>query len=174
MGDGCDVLAGLPDDCVDAVVTAPPMGRRTALPSTRKRLGEMWDQIERVLKRGASVTIIGPHPYRPSSRHAIWYAGSTPLGAATFMDTSPWEAEQKGYTFFHYDAPIDADPRAIAEEILQQRTRPHDLVLDPMARDGDVLLAATNLGRRYLGLEATKTRGNTANTRLQAFEQQRP
>lgn len=48
-------------------------------------------------------------------------------------------------------------PYALAERIILITTKPGDLVIDPFAGSGTVLLAAKNTGRDYLGFEIDKT-----------------
>ena len=48
-------------------------------------------------------------------------------------------------------------PYALAERIILITTKPGDLVIDPFAGSGTVLLAAKNNGRQYLGFEIDKT-----------------
>lgn len=47
-------------------------------------------------------------------------------------------------------------PYALAERIILITTKPGDLVIDPFAGSGTVLLAAKNNGRQYLGFEIDK------------------
>ena len=48
-------------------------------------------------------------------------------------------------------------PYELAEKIILSTTEPGDLVVDPFAGSGTILLAAKNNGRKYLGFEVDKT-----------------
>ena len=57
-------------------------------------------------------------------------------------------------------------PYDLAERIILITTKPGDLVIDPFAGSGTILLAAKNNGRKYLGFEIDKTYYDYAKTIL--------
>ena len=63
LGDCLDVMRGLPDGCVDAVVTDPPYGTTRNAWDTPFPLPEWWDQIERVTKASAAIVVCAQAPF---------------------------------------------------------------------------------------------------------------
>lgn len=57
-------------------------------------------------------------------------------------------------------------PLALVERIIRVASNPGELVLDPFAGSGTVLVAARNLGRRYLGIEISAQTAEIAHRRL--------
>lgn len=86
--------------------------------------------------------------------------GLPPLTPAT---TSLWE-----YPSQDYDGPlgqthgdpgyVGATPAWVVWQLVQQHTKPKDLVIDPMAGSGTTLDVARELGRRALGYDVHPTR----------------
>lgn len=60
-------------------------------------------------------------------------------------------------------------PYELAERIILLTTEKNDLVIDPFAGSGTILLAAKNNNRRYLGFEIDKTYSDFANKRLESI-----
>jgi len=57
-------------------------------------------------------------------------------------------------------------PVGIFAPLLEAFTKPGDVVLDPFAGSGSTLVAARDMGRRFLGIELDETHHRTASTRL--------
>jgi site-specific DNA-methyltransferase (adenine-specific) len=57
-------------------------------------------------------------------------------------------------------------PLPLVERIIRVASNPGDLILDPFAGSGTVLVAARNLGRRYLGVEISAQTAEIAHRRL--------
>lgn len=57
-------------------------------------------------------------------------------------------------------------PVSLLRRIVRASSRPRDLVLDPFAGSGTTLVAAAQLGRRYLGIELSPTYAEQARRRL--------
>jgi len=71
-----------------------------------------------------------------------------------FVDNLPnilEESREKGGGVYPTQKPI-----SLLETFIGQSSNPGDLVLDPFAGSGTTLLAAKNLGRRYLGFDVQK------------------
>ena len=63
QGDCLDVMRGMPDACVDAVVTDPPYGTTQNKWDTPFDLPLWWAQIERVAKRNAPIVVFAQTPF---------------------------------------------------------------------------------------------------------------
>jgi site-specific DNA-methyltransferase (adenine-specific) len=57
-------------------------------------------------------------------------------------------------------------PVRLLERIIEVSTNPGDLVLDPMCGSGTTLLAAKNLGRRWIGIDASSDACKVSRRRL--------
>lgn len=57
-------------------------------------------------------------------------------------------------------------PLALVDRIVRVASNPGDLILDPFAGSGTVLVSARNLGRRYLGIEISPQTAEIARQRL--------
>lgn len=59
-----ELLAALPDDSIDALLTDPPYGR-TAIEwdDEPADMGKLWPQIKRVMKPGGVVAVFGTQPF---------------------------------------------------------------------------------------------------------------
>jgi site-specific DNA-methyltransferase (adenine-specific) len=57
-------------------------------------------------------------------------------------------------------------PLCILTPLIQSFSRPSDIVLDPFCGSGSTLVAARELGRRYIGIEISKTYFELAEQRL--------
>lgn len=65
-------------------------------------------------------------------------------------------------------------PQRLLERIIATSSNPADVVLDPFAGSGTTLVAARNLGRRYLGIEICREYVEQAKRRLQQTAQPMP
>jgi adenine-specific DNA-methyltransferase len=57
-------------------------------------------------------------------------------------------------------------PLCVLTPLIQTFSRPSDIVLDPFCGSGSTLVAARELGRRYIGIELSKTYFELAEQRL--------
>ncbi|MCB0213943.1 MAG: site-specific DNA-methyltransferase [Anaerolineae bacterium] len=72
-------------------------------------------------------------------------------------------AFDKGETGFH----PTQKPVRLMQALIELTTKPDQLVLDPFAGSGSTLVAAKNLGRQYLGIEANPEYVATSERRLE-------
>jgi DNA modification methylase len=66
-----------------------------------------------------------------------------------------------------YDYPTQK-PLRLLERIIEISTNPNDLVLDPVCGSGTTLVAARNLGRRFIGIDISKDACNISRKRLRS------
>jgi site-specific DNA-methyltransferase (adenine-specific) len=85
--------------------------------------------------------------------------GGKPLDDVWDIPTiSPTSAERTGYP--------TQKPLALLNRIVQLATNPGDLVLDPFCGSGTTLMAAKQLGRAWLGIDANSQAIEVARKRL--------
>jgi site-specific DNA-methyltransferase (adenine-specific) len=77
-----------------------------------------------------------------------------------------WEVSRVCGTFRERAGHCCQTPLAILDRIIRATTNVGDLVLDPFAGTGTALVAARQLGRRYLGIEVCEATAERARRRL--------
>lgn len=72
------------------------------------------------------------------------------------------------------DKPDHPSPKPIKamKALIERLTKPDDIILDPFAGSGTTLVAAEEMGRRYLGFEISEQYCKIANRRLDAAKRQ--
>jgi site-specific DNA-methyltransferase (adenine-specific) len=80
--------------------------------------------------------------------------------------TDLWEESRICGTFKERVGHVTQLPLPIVERILAVASNPKDVILDPFAGSGTVLVAAQKLGRRGLGIEISEETAALANERL--------
>src|SRR5262249_11890444 len=81
-------------------------------------------------------------------------------------DQDTWLFNRVCGTFSEREGHVTQLPLALAERIVKVASNPGDLVLDPFAGTGTILVAARNHGRRYLGIELSPDTAAIAANRL--------
>lgn len=81
-------------------------------------------------------------------------------------DHDAWLVSRVCGTFKEKVKHVNQLPLAVVERIIRAATNPGDLVIDPFAGSGTVLVAAGNLGRRSLGIEISEKTAEVARGRL--------
>jgi DNA modification methylase len=133
-----------------------------------------WNKIERFAqawnKAGLRIAghIVFPKKYASSSRfmkyqHEQAYLLVKGYGALPQNpppDVIPW-------TYTGNKLHPTQKPVGIFRPLIEAFTKPGDIVLDPFAGSGSTLVAAQELGRRFVGIELDPVHHLTASTRLQ-------
>jgi site-specific DNA-methyltransferase (adenine-specific) len=81
-------------------------------------------------------------------------------------DSDFWEESRICGTFKERVGHVTQLPLAIVERILYVASNPNDVILDPFAGSGTVLVAAKQLGRRGIGIELSEETAALANQRI--------
>lgn len=81
-------------------------------------------------------------------------------------DHDAWLVSRVCGTFNEKVPHVNQLPLAVVERLIRAATNPGDLVVDPFAGTGTVLVAAGNLGRRSLGIEISPETAEVARGRL--------
>jgi site-specific DNA-methyltransferase (adenine-specific) len=88
-------------------------------------------------------------------------------------DSDLWEESRICGTFKERVGHATQLPLPVVERILRAASNPNDVILDPFAGSGTVLLAAKLLGRRAIGIELSEETANLANKRLSDINTQK-
>ena len=109
-----------------------------------------WDRLEDIKREAKWGT-------RPVS---MGKAGIPPLGDTwTIPILNPMAKERVGYP--------TQKPLALLKRIIAASSNPGDVVLDPMCGSGTTLVAAEQLGRRWVGIDRSAEAVKTAEARLE-------
>ena len=181
-GDCLEVMRGMADRSVDVVVTDPPYGineneRKIA---SRVRGGRVidygpvtWDKervdaaaIEHLRRVSSQQVIFGGNYYADllpaSSSWIVW----DKMNSGDFADCElAWTSHKKAVRRFRYmwNGMIKQQPEkryhptqkplALMKWVIENYTKPNDLVLDPYAGSFTTGVACVLLGRRFIGIE---------------------
>jgi DNA modification methylase len=199
-GDCVDVMAHMPQQCVDFVLTDPPYlvnyrdrsGRRVANDDNDAWLRPAFRQIHRVLKpnclalsfygwdkadifitawRAAGFEIVGHVVFRKNYasrtrylgyRHESAYLlskGRPPLPATPVPDVLDFP--YSGNRLHPTQKPVEP-----LKTLIGAFTHPGAVVTDPFCGSGSTLVAARQMGRRFIGIDLDPAHHRTARQRL--------
>ena len=191
--DCLEVLKGLPDKCVDLILTDPPyginIGSSNRLCKSRGFLEEKWD-----------LQTLSSYQYyqikRTSQNQIIWggnYFASLTGNTRCFLI---WDKNNDGrdfadceMAFTSFDSvariyrmrPMNMDggkvhptqkPAALFKWCLSKYSKEGDLVLDPFAGSGTTALACHTLNRRFICIEKEVKYVEVARKRLEELQAQ--
>jgi site-specific DNA-methyltransferase (adenine-specific) len=132
-----------------------------------------WHQADKFIAawRGAGFRLAGhltfPKRY-PSTERFLRYhhenayllaKGNPPQPSQRIPDVLEWQ--YSGNKLHPTQKPL-----CVLTPLIQSFSRPSDIVLDPFCGSGSTLVAARELGRRYIGIELSKTYFELAEQRL--------
>lgn len=185
-GDCTKILPEIPDGAIDAVITDPPYGIKKA----------DWDNeypagLSRKLLRWSETVIVMTGQW--GLQQIIDEMGASYRGAImgfnlNGMTFSPigfgnWiaalicgETRKRGKDAFTFTVdgkmPPHPSPKPMdyMTKLIGTTTKPGDLILDPYAGSGSTLVAAKQLGRRYIGIEISPEYCRIAEDRLRQGE----
>ena len=63
LGDCLEVMATLPDNSADAIITDPPYGTTACKWDTVIPFAPMWEQLGRIAKKRAAIVLFGSQPF---------------------------------------------------------------------------------------------------------------
>ena len=191
-GDCLEVMKGMPDKCVDLVLTDPPYGNNESYLSTddtyentKSLMASVMPEILRISKR----VLLTPgvwniHNYPKPEWILSWVTpagtGRSSWGFSCWQPIlaygkCPYLAHGKGGrsdTFIHTEISEKnghpcPKPIGIWTKILLRGSESiADIVFDPFCGSGTTLVAAKMLGRRYIGIDIEKKYCDIAEERL--------
>jgi site-specific DNA-methyltransferase (adenine-specific) len=190
-GDALETMRGLPDGCLDAVVTDPPYGIGVTRMTLGNRKGSQvlrasnWDDappdLTLVVSLGVPSVVWGANHFTlPTSRcWFVWDKGTgdndfadaelawTNLDGAVRMFRRSWvgaNAKERGDADrFH---PTQKPVALMAWCIERLNLPPDSLIIDPYCGSGTTGVAAVQLGRRFLGIERESAYVDIARRRI--------
>jgi site-specific DNA-methyltransferase (adenine-specific) len=203
-GDCLDVLRGMPDASVDAVVTDPPYGIKAdrrqrarggkqhgrAMAASRDYGATSWDDarpsadvFREMLRVGRDAVVFGGNYFAdllpPSSSWIVWDKDNGTNNYADFelAWTSHKRAARKVRWRWHGMLQEPGHPKDVRVHptqkplglmlwVIENYTKPGDLILDPYAGSGTTGLACQMLGRRFIGIEREAEYVEIINRRL--------
>lgn len=134
-----------------------------------------WNKVDRFMeawrKAGFHVAghIVFPKKYASSSRFMSYQHEQAYLlvkGHPTAPENPPPDVIPWTYTGNRLHP--TQKPVGIFTPLLEAFSKPGDVVLDPFAGSGSTLVAARDLGRRFIGIELDEQHHRTASARLQS------
>jgi DNA modification methylase len=197
-GDCLDVMKGIPDGVIDAVITDPPYG----IGAAKMNLG-MW-QSSRMPKAGwddvplspqAIAALLGIAPkviiwggnymgLPPTRGFLVWDKGNGFKGRSFSECEYAWTNLDRPARIFRRDPLASGDyknrvhktqkPIPLMEWCIKQATKPGDLVIDPYCGSGATGEACIQTDRRFIGIEINPSDADIAHERCaKAWEQAR-
>ena len=121
---------------------------------SKERLEELWE----------AGRIMTDREGRPRLRGLIQYLDEMPPGPP--LQNLWTDIPRLGNTASERTGAPDQKPVPLYERIIQASSNPGDLVLDPFVGSGTTLIAAHQLGRRWLGMELRENAAQLACRRL--------
>ena len=185
----------MPDELVDAVITDPPYGVDKAKWDAQFPRLEVWQEIWRVMKPGASLLVFPGEMDIPNKLALlvsvfdyqwvlVWYkpnamqfgkTGYTKQSLVWWLskgkpNASPKLCDVIERTLIAGDNRFghpSPKPLDVMTPLVNHFSALGELVLDPYAGSGTTLVAAKLLNRRWLGIEREQTYVDIIKTRLQ-------
>ena len=202
LGDCLEILPTLETGSIDAVITDPPYGigesnrknlSRRNLAACRdygefnwdsKRVSELY--ICELLRVGIHQVIFGGIYYTdylpPTSSWIVWDKLN---GKSDFADCElAWTSHKKAVRKFTYlwSGMIKQKPEkryhptqkplALMLWVLENYTKPNDLILDPFMGSGTTGVACVQTGRRFIGVEISEKYFRIARQRIEDAQKQ--
>ena len=200
LGDCLDVMRGMPDKSVDAIITDPPYGIGLSYASyddTEKNWYRLMEGFIPEARRVASVAIFPScainrlkwiyENFAPDWLIS-WHKGSP--GHASKIGFNDWEAllvygRRSGvYMHDHFSIPNQEKmgkyghpcpkPVAWAKWLISRATLEGDTILDPFMGSGTTGVACVQLGRNFIGIEIDPGYYAIAEKRIRQAQQQPP
>ena len=200
LGDCLDVMKGMPDKSVDAVITDPPYGLgecRQKVLSRRKLAAPIdygdfdWDstpatdeQIAEIFRVSKHQVIFGGNYFNlpPSPSWIVWDKLN---GRNDFADCElAWTSHKKAVRKFAYlwNGMIKQRPErryhptqkplSLMRWVIENYTEPGDTVLDPFMGSGTTGVACVQAGRNFIGVEIDPGYYAIAEKRIRQAQQQ--
>ena len=196
LGDCLEVMRGMPDKSVDAVITDPPYGigedirKADASGRTEFTTTKRWDlkipdkeYFEEMFRIGNDQVIWGGNYFvdylRNSRCWLIWdkmqkFSGADAELAWTSFDKST-KVFRKSRVEFHSEEKKmhpTQKPLSLMKWVLENYTNEGDTILDPFMGSGTTGVACVQTGRNFIGIEIDPTYFAIAERRIKEAEAQ--
>jgi len=199
-GEALEVMKGLPDDCVDAVITDPvwpnPLPDLLGADDAYGLFAEATNHIARLARRAAIQLGCDSNPgflapmgvmlpffrvcsleyVRPYYKGRLLYTGDVAYLYGEPPKSVPGKRVIPGRMMHKASAakfPGHPCPRRLSHVmwLVHWWTSPGDIILDPFCGSGTTCVAAKRLGRHYLGIELDPEYCRKARARLRDTEE---
>ena len=184
-GDSLQVMKRVPDGCVDAVMTDPPYGIGKAEWDARYPFG-CEEELFRLAKAvyvmpglaalpQCLLTMGGRYRGIIAARNLNGMTFS-PLGFGNWIPIVAGGNVPRGQDAFEFsvagEKPDHPSPKPLEVMLwlVERKTEPGDIILDPFCGSGTTCVAAKRLGRHYIGIELDETYCRKARARLRDTE----
>ena len=184
QGDCLEIMADMPDGCVDLVLTDPPYGIGIAHKAFRQKFTKSdWDdkaagkkEMSLLLRVGKEQVVWGGNYFPlPVSQGFFVWDKVQPFKFSSAMCEMAWSSRQapaklfvKRVTSYKKEHPTQK-PIELMEWLLEI-FKESDIILDPFCGSGTTCVAAKKLGRRWIGIELDEQYCEIARNRLQSTE----
>lgn len=189
-GDCLELMRGLPDKCVDAVITDPPYGvgfdyathedkREGYVPWILACLAEMR-RIANIVILTPGITHLLEYPvprwtacyFKPGSTRRNGTGGFNEWEPILFYGDVKLKTDAKRFPdcVNHVNYKIDhpcPKPLNVFLWLASEHTSPTDIILDPFLGSGTTAVAAIRTGRQFIGFEIDPHYCDIANRRIQ-------
>ena len=200
LGDCLEVMRSMPDKSVDAVITDPPYGVQKATWDEEIPPIEIWREVKRITRNGASVLVFGGIKLMPNVMERLgelfeyqwviaWYKSNAMQFGKTgysVLDIALWYAngkavakEKKRDVIVEPIIPSQNNfghptpkPIRVMRHMVECLTKPGDTILDPFMGSGTTGVACVQTGRNFIGIEIDPTYFAIAEKRIAEAQMQ--
>lgn len=169
LGDCLEVMKGMPDKSVDAVITDPPYGIGKAewdndfsieWYQDARRIGLFTITITGSAQLKQVIPMVGDDFIDVIAARNLNGMTFTPLGFGNWLSAVvAGEKIKRGMTFFEFvvngDKPDHPSPKPIdyMRKLIERTTEEGDTILDPFMGSGTTGVACVQTGRNFIGIE---------------------
>jgi len=201
-GDNLDVMAGMPDECVDLVLTDPPYGKKADKGTngfgnaSNNNYIDDWDNqrvseesFRELFRISKNQIIFGANYYfdylPPTNCFIVWdkiggYSFSNPFADVELLWTSfssvakKYEYVQQGFVRKSKDVIVHPTqkPVGLVELILRDFSCPGSTVCDPFMGSGSTAIACIRTKCHYIGIELEQKYVDIARERIRQEQAQ--
>ncbi len=187
LGDCLDIMRGMPDKSVDAVITDPPYGINSHnMRSCVAFMDVSWDSkpasdfaINECLRVSKNQIIFGGNYFNlpPTRCFLIWDKGGRIYGRSWAECEMAWTNYDQVARIYKTDIREDKEhptqkPIALMKWIINNYTQPGSTILDPFMGSGTTGVACAQTGRNFIGIEIDPGYFEIAQRRIHDAEQQ--
>jgi len=181
LGDCLEVMKGMDDNSVDAVITDPPYGMNKAV--WDKKIPK-WLHLVDKIKTAIFCGIVGMRDYPIPDWIGAWvrlgstqrngkYKGFNNWEPILFYNINNLENDVFNFPNYHEDfGHPTTKPIPLMKKIITRLSNPGDTILDPFMGSGTTGVACVQTGRNFIGIEIDEKYYKIAEKRIKDAQQQ--